>query len=107
MVEQVNLLEHPAPAVGGHSLVYDLHSVLHLGQKIWLLSLTVHVYIKWIISVYLSVDVDTGLDTGVGPLTQHLASQPVQLLEGVGGQGGGAGCLLLLSASGFRLFLAS
>ena len=32
-MEQVNLLEHPAPAVGGHSLVDDLHGVLHLGQK--------------------------------------------------------------------------
>ena len=83
MVEQINLPEDPGPAVGGH-LLDDLDCVLHLG-----------------------VDVDTGLDTGVGPLTQNLACQPVQLLEGVGGQGGGAGCLLLLSASGFRLFLAS
>ena len=32
-MEQVNLLEHPAPAVGGHSLVDDLHGVLHLVQK--------------------------------------------------------------------------
>ena len=59
MVEQVNLLEDPAPAVGGH-LVDDLDGVLHLG-----------------------VDVDAGLDTGVRALAQYLARQPVQLLEGV------------------------
>ena len=72
MVEQINLPEDPGPAVGGH-LLDDLDCVLHL-----------------------SVDVDTGLDTGVGPLTQDLACQPVQLLEGVGGQGCGAGRPLLL-----------
>ena len=57
MVEQVNLLEDPAPAVGGHGLVDDLDGVLHLG-----------------------VDVDAGLHRGVGTLAQHLARQPVQLL---------------------------
>ena len=56
MVEQVNLLEDPAPAVGGH-LVDDLDCVLHLG-----------------------VDVDAGLHRGVRALAQHLARQPVQLL---------------------------
>ena len=57
MVEQVNLLEDPAPAVGGHGLVDDLDCVLHLG-----------------------VDVDAGLHRGVRALAQHLARQPVQLL---------------------------
>ena len=83
MVEQVNLLEDPAPAVGGH-LVDDLDGVLHLG-----------------------VDVDAGLDTGVRALAQYLARQPVQLLEGVGGQRGRAGRLLLLPAPGLGLLLAS
>ena len=83
MMEQINLPEDPGPAVCGH-LLDDLDCVLHLG-----------------------VDVDTGLDAGVGPLAQHLARQPVQLQERVGGQRGRARCLLLLSASGFRLFLAS
>ena len=57
MVEQVDLLEDPAPAVGGHGLVDDLDCVLHLG-----------------------VDVDAGLHRGVRALAQHLARQPVQLL---------------------------
>ena len=59
--------------MGGNSLVDDLDGVLHL-----------------------SVDVDTGLDRGVGSLTQDLPCQPVQLLECVGGQGGRAGRPLLL-----------
>lgn len=80
MMEQIDLLEDPGPAVCGH-LLDDLDGVLHLG-----------------------VDVDAGLDTGVGALAQHLARQPVQLLERVGGQRGRAGCLLLLPASGFCLF---
>ena len=84
MVEQVNLLEDPAPAVGGHGLVDDLDCVLHLG-----------------------VDVDAGLHRGVRALAQHLARQPVQLLEGVGGQRGRARRLLLLPAPGLGLFLAS
>ena len=49
MMEQINLPEDPGPAVCGH-LLDDLDCVLHLG-----------------------VDVDAGLDTGVGPLAQHLA----------------------------------
>ena len=40
-------------------------------------------------------DVDAGLHPGVGPLAQHLPGQGVQLLEGVGGEGGGARGLLL------------
>ena len=84
MVEQVDLLEAPAPAVGGHGLVDDLDCVLHLG-----------------------VDVDAGLHRGVRALAQHLARQPVQLLEGVGGQRGRARRLLLLPAPGLGLFLAS
>ena len=79
-MEQIYLLEDPGPAVCGH-LFDDLDGVLHL-----------------------SVDIDAGLDTGVGALAQHLACQPVQLLERVGGQRGRAGCLLLLSATGFCLF---
>ena len=43
-MEQVNLLEHPAPAVGGHSLVDDLHGVLHLVHKKWLLALYTALY---------------------------------------------------------------
>ena len=50
-MEQVNFLEDSGPAVSGHSLVNDLDSVL-----------------------YLSVDVNTGLDWRVGSLTQHLPS---------------------------------
>ena len=57
-MEEVNLLEDPAPAVRGN-LVDDFHCVLDLSE-----------------------DVDAGLDPGVGPLAQHLA-QAVQLLEGV------------------------
>ena len=72
MMEQVNLLEDPGPAVCGH-LVDDLDGVLHVG-----------------------VDVDAGLDRGVGPLAQHLPGQPVQLLECVRGQGRGARRPLLL-----------
>ena len=72
VVEQINLLEDPSPAVRRH-LVDDLDGVLHLG-----------------------VDVDAGLDTGVRALAQYLARQPVQLLEGVGGQRGRARRPLLL-----------
>ena len=57
MVEQVNLLEDPAPAVGGH-LVDDLDGVLHLG-----------------------VDVDAGLHRGVGALAKHLAGKTVEFVE--------------------------
>ena len=46
---------------------------------------------KTLARLCLGVDVDAGLDDGVGALAEHLASQPVQLLEGVLGQGGGAG----------------
>ena len=81
VMEEINLLEDPGPAVGGH-LVNDLDGVLHV-----------------------RVDVDAGLDRSVGPLAQHLPSQAVQLVECVGGQGGGAGGLLLLSPSSLRLFL--
>ena len=49
-VEQINLLEDPRPAVGGLELVDDLDGVLHL-----------------------SVDVDTGLNRGVGSLTKNLS----------------------------------
>ena len=83
MVEKVNLLEDSRPAVTRH-LVNDLDSVLDLG-----------------------VDVDTGLHDGIGPLAQHLPSQPVELLESVGGQRGRAGGLLLLPAASLRRFLAS
>ena len=57
MVEGVDLLEDPAPAVSGH-LVDDLGSVLGLG-----------------------VDVEAGLHAGVGALPQHLSSQAIQLLN--------------------------
>ena len=83
MVEQVNLLEDPAPAVGGH-LVDDLDCVLHL-----------------------SVDVDAGLHRGVGALAQHLPGQPVQLRERVGGQRGRARGLLLLPTPRLGLFFTS
>ena len=56
VVERIDLLEDPAPAVAGH-LVDDLDGVLGLG-----------------------VDVNTGLHAGVGALPQHLPSQAVQLL---------------------------
>ena len=46
---------------------------------------------KTLARLCLGIDVDAGLDDGVGALAEHFASQPVQLLEGVGGQGGGAG----------------
>ena len=82
-MEEINLLEDPGPAVGGH-LVNDLDGVLHLG-----------------------VDVDAGLDGGVGPLAQHLARQTVQLVECVGGQGGRAGGLLLLLPPRLGLLLPS
>ena len=81
MVEEIDLLEDPGPAVPGH-LVDDLDGVLHLG-----------------------VDVDAGLDDGVGALAEYLASQPVQLLEGVRGQGGRAGSLLLLPPAGLGCLL--
>ena len=83
MMEQVNLLEDPRPAVGGH-LVDDLDGVLGVG-----------------------VDVDAGLDRGVRPLAQHLPGQPVQLLECVGGQRGRAGRLLLLPSPCLGLFFTS
>ena len=73
MMEQINFLENPRPAVSGNVLVDDLDGVLHVG-----------------------VDVDAGLDRGVGPLAQHLPGQPVQLLECVRGQGRGARRPLLL-----------
>ena len=60
VMEQVNLLEDPGPRVCG-DLLDDLDGVLHL-----------------------SVDVDTGLDRGVGSLTKNLSGQSVQLLECVG-----------------------
>lgn len=83
MMEQIDLLEDPCPAVRRH-LLNDLDGIFNLG-----------------------VDVDAGLDTGIGPLAQHLPCQPVQLLERVGGQRGRAGCLLLLPAPGFGLFFTS
>lgn len=61
---------------------------------------------KTLARLCLGVDVDAGLDDGVGALAEHLASQPVQLLEGVGGQGGGAGGLLLLPPAGLGGLLA-
>ena len=61
MMEGVNLLEDPGPAVPGN-LLDDLDRVLDLG-----------------------VDVDTALHTGVRALAQYLASQPVQLLNEVVG----------------------
>ena len=57
MMKKVNLLEDPGPAVG-RDLVNDLDGVLHL-----------------------SVDVDAGLDGGVGPLAQHLPSETVKFME--------------------------
>ena len=57
VVECVNLLENPGPGVSRH-LLDDLDGVLHLG-----------------------VDVDAGLNAGVGALAQHFASQSVQLLS--------------------------
>ena len=83
MVEKVNLLEDSLPAVTRH-LVNDLGSILDL-----------------------SVDVDTRLHDGIGPLAKHLPSQPVELLEGVGGKRGGAGGLLLLPATSLGRLLAS
>ena len=83
MVKKVNLLEDSRPAVARH-LVNDLDSVLDF-----------------------SVDVDTGLHDGVGALAKHLPSQPVELLEGVGGQRGRAGGLLLLPAASLGRLLAS
>ena len=71
MMKEVNFLEDPRPAVPRH-LVNDLDRILHIG-----------------------VDVDAGLHDGVGALSQHLPSQPVELLEGVGGERGGARGLLL------------
>ena len=82
-MEEINLLEDPGPAVSGH-LVNDLDGVLHV-----------------------RVDVDAGLDGGVGPLAQHLARQTVQLVECVGGQGGRAGGLLLLLPPRLGLLLPS
>ena len=83
MVEKVNLLEDSRPAVTRH-LVNDLDSVLDL-----------------------SVDVDTRLHDGIGPLAQDLPSQPVELLESVGGQRGRAGGLLLLPPASLGRLLAS
>ena len=57
MVEQINLLEHPGPAVSGNFLD-DLDGVLHLG-----------------------VDVDAGLHRGVGALAKHLAGKTVEFVE--------------------------
>ena len=57
MVEQINLLEDPGPAVSG-DLLDDLDCVLHL-----------------------SVDVDAGLHRGVGALAQHLPGQTVKFVE--------------------------
>ena len=83
MMKEVNFLEDPRPAVPRH-LVNDLDRILHIG-----------------------VDVDAGLHDGVGALSQHLPSQPVELLEGVGGERGGAGGLLLLPAASLGRLLAS
>ena len=83
VMEQINLLKDPSPAVRRH-LVDDLDGVLHLG-----------------------VDVDAGLDRGVRPLAQHLPGQSVQLLECVGGQRGRTGRLLLLPTSCLGLFFTS
>ncbi len=57
MMEGVDLLENPGPAVAGN-LVDDLDGVLDL-----------------------CVDVDTALDAGVSALAQNLAGQTVQLLK--------------------------
>ena len=62
VVEEINLLENPGPAVSGH-LLNDLDGVLHLG-----------------------VDVDAGLDRGVGALAQHLTRQTIEFVECVGSQ---------------------
>ena len=57
MMEEVNLLENPEPAVGGH-LVNDLNCILHL-----------------------CVDVDTSLHGGVSTLAKNLSCQSVEFLE--------------------------
>ena len=69
-MEEVNLLEDPAPAVR-RNLVDNLYCVLDPGE-----------------------DVDAVLNPGVGPLSQDLA-QAVQLLEGVRGKTGGRWRFLL------------
>lgn len=81
MMEEINLLEDPGPAVGGH-FVNDLDGVLHL-----------------------SIDVDAGLDRGVSALSKHLPGEAIELMKCVGGQGGGAGSFLLLPPSSLGLFL--
>ena len=57
MVEEINLLEDPGPAVGWH-LVNDLDCILHL-----------------------CVDVDTSLHGGVSTLAKNLSCQSVEFLE--------------------------
>ena len=57
MMEGVDLLENPGPAVAGNLVDY-LDGVLDL-----------------------CVDVDTALDAGVSALAQNLAGQTVQLLK--------------------------
>ena len=57
MMKGVDLLEDPSPTVSRH-LLDDLDSVLNVG-----------------------VDVDTGLDAGVGSFSQHLPRQFVKLLR--------------------------
>ena len=62
MMEEINLLEDPGPAVGG-DFVNDLDGVLHL-----------------------SVDVDAGLDRGVCALSQDFSRQTIQFVECVRSQ---------------------
>ena len=81
MMEEINLLEDPGPAVGG-DFVNDLDGVLHL-----------------------SVDIDAGLDRGVCALTEHFPGKTIQLMKCVGCQGGGARGFLLLPPSSLGLFL--
>ena len=73
VMEEINLLEDPGPAVRGH-LLNDLDRVLDICE-----------------------DVHTGLHGCVCPLTKNLPCQAVDLLKGIGGKGGRAGSSFLLS----------
>ena len=59
----------------------DESYVWSIAKKNLIATVTLRWTVFKIAHLYLGINVDTGLYAGVGPLSQHLASQSVQLLN--------------------------
>ena len=63
------------------NVIMDESYVWSIAKKNLIATVTLRWTVFKIAHLYLGINVDTGLYTGVGPLSQHLASQSVQLLN--------------------------